>query len=167
MSVVATQHANVMDVDLKVLQILVFHLLQTCPYVRHAFFLLWTLSFRWLLNWRQWCDWFVHWWQTVQYLILAVSTQTLHLRFCCSNTGKRNLRKQVFDLCYRHLLLSDLPTNCAYLLKLFSKLTYQNSKWINVALSFSILYWKWLVIMHLYLRPEWFAWPFSWQLLAM
>lgn len=30
------------------------------------------------------------------YLIFAVSSQTLHLRFCCNNTGKRNLRKPVF-----------------------------------------------------------------------
>lgn len=34
------------------------------------------------------------------YLIFAVSSQTLHLRFCCNNTGKRNLRKQCF--CQRH-----------------------------------------------------------------
>lgn len=30
------------------------------------------------------------------YLIFAVSSQTLHLRFCCNYTGKRNLRKPVF-----------------------------------------------------------------------
>lgn len=31
-----------------------------------------------------------------KYLIFAVSFQTLHLRFCCINTGKRNLREQVY-----------------------------------------------------------------------
>lgn len=43
-------------------------------------------------------DCILHWWQTVQYiyLIFAASSQTLHLRFCCNNTGKRNLRKPVF-----------------------------------------------------------------------
>lgn len=34
------------------------------------------------------------------YLIFTVSSLTLHLRFCCNNTGKRNLRKKVLFFFY-------------------------------------------------------------------
>lgn len=52
----------------------------------------------------------VHWWQTVRlYLIFAVSFLTLHLRFCCNNTGKHNLRKPV----YFFLLPSDMTSTRA------------------------------------------------------
>lgn len=45
-------------------------------------------------SWSQLSGCIVNSWQTVKYLIFAVSSQILHLRFCCSNTGKQNLRKQ-------------------------------------------------------------------------
>lgn len=58
------------------------------------------------------------------YLIFAVSSQTLHLRYCCKNTGKQSLRKQFFSpvimtnitcdknayLCVSHVLSPFMPS---------------------------------------------------------
>lgn len=93
----------------------------------------------------------VHWWQTVRYLIFAVSSLTLHLRFYRKNTGKRNLRKPVF-------LFSDMTNvTCkenAYLCRYHAFNAFMLSRTDVWQSEQSLLLWKRkMICLH-----EWNAW---------